>query len=252
MVGRAIELSSGAPKAHPGDAYFASVGDRLGRAYLRYDFTKGSDQEIGFLLELLRLPAGARVLDVGCGPGRHTLRLAQAGLAVTGVDVSQTFLDIAADEARRAGVAMSLFQVDARQMPFDDEFEVVLSICQGGFGLMGPDDGLVLRRMAEALRSGGRLVLTAFSAYYSAREQRDAHLDADTGTVHEVTVIKDPAGAEHTVDLWTGVYTPRELRLLAIGVGLVPESVWSVAPGDFAARPPDIEHPEFLLVARKP
>ena len=134
----------------------------------------------------------------------------------------------------------------------DDEFELVLSICQGGFGLMGPDDGLVLRRMAEAVRSGGRVILTAFSAYYSAREQRDAFLDADTGTVHEVTVIKDPEGAEHEVDLWTGVYTPRELRLLAIGVGLVPEHVWSIAPGDFARRAPDTEHPEFMLVARKP
>lgn len=252
MVDRAVELNADIPKPHPGDPYFESVGDRLGRAYLRYDFTKGSDQEVGFLLQLMQLPSGARVLDVGCGPGRHALRLAQAGLAVTGVDVSQTFLDIAAEDARRAGVGMSLFQVDVRQMPFDDEFDVVLSICQGGFGLMGPDDGLVMRRMAEALHSGGRLILTAFNAYYSAREQRDAHLDADTGTVHEVTVIKDPAGAEHTVDLWTGVYTPRELRLLAIGVGLVPEDVWSVAPGDFAERPPDAEHPEFMLVARKP
>ena len=224
----------------------------MGRAYLRYDFTKGSDQEVGFLLELLRLPHGARVLDVGCGPGRHAVRLAQSGLAVTGVDVSQSFLDIAAEEARAAGVHMSLFAVDARQMPFDDEFELVLSICQGGFGLMGPEDGLVLRRMAEATRPGGRVVLTAFSAYYSAREQKDAFLDADTGTVHEVTVIKDPEGAEHSVDLWTGVYTPRELRLLAIGVGLVPEHVWAVAPGDFARRVPDTEHPEFMLVARKP
>ena len=251
-MGSAIALNEEEPKAHPGTPYFAPVGDLLGRAYLRYDFTKGSDQEVGFLLELMRLPPGSRVLDVGCGPGRHAVRLAQAGLAVTGIDVSQRFLDIAAEEARGAGVGMSLFCVDARQMPFDDEFAVVLSICQGGFGLMGQDDGLVLRRMAEAVQRGGRVILTAFSAYYSAREQRDAHLDADTGTVHEVTTIKDPEGAEHEVDLWTGVYTPRELRLLAIGVGLIPEEIWSVSPGDFARRPPDLEHPEFMLVARKP
>jgi hypothetical protein len=48
------------------------------------------------------------------------------------------------------------------------------------------------------------------------------------------------------------VYTPRELRLLAIGVGLVPEEVWSVEPGDFAKRPPDLDHPEFMLVAKRP
>ena len=67
--------------------------------------------------------------------------------------------------------AQSFFQVDARQMPFDDEFDAVISICQGGFGLMGKDDSVVLRRMAEAVRPGGIVVLTAFSAYFAAREQ---------------------------------------------------------------------------------
>jgi SAM-dependent methyltransferase len=237
---------------HPGGAYFEPIGDALGTAYLRYDFTKGSDQEVAFLGELLGEADGGRLLDVGCGPGRHAVRLAQAGWAVTGVDVSQVFLDVAAESARSAGVGVALFKVDARQMPFDDEFDVVVSICQGGFGLMGPDDAVVLRRIAEAARSGGRVVLTAFSAYYSVRAQTDARFDADAGVVHEATTITDPEGVEHPVDLWTGVYTPRELRLLAIGVGLVPEEIWSVAPGDFGRHTPDIEHPEFMLVARKP
>jgi SAM-dependent methyltransferase len=179
--------------------------------------------------------------------------LAKAGLAVTGVDISRRFLDIAADAARAAGVGASFFVVDARQMPFDDEFDAVVSICQGAFGLMGEDDSLVLRRMMESVRRGGRVVLTAFSALHEARYPRpEAKLDPDAGIVHELTSVKDEVGSDHPVDLWTGVYTPRELRLLAIGVGLVPEHVWSVAPGDFARRSPDLEHPEFLLVARRP
>lgn len=240
------------PKPHPGGPYFAPIGDALGRAYLRYDFTKGSDQEVRFLTDLLGAGDGRRLLDVGCGPGRHAVRLAQQGWAVTGVDVSQEFLDLAAEEARIAGVGMALFNVDAREMPFDDEFDVVVSICQGGFGLMGNDDAVVLRRMVEAAKPGGLVVLTAFSAYFAARWQRDAHLDADTGVVHEIMTVKDPEGADHSYDAWTGVYTPRELRLLTIGVGLVPEHVWSVSPGDFSRRVPDVEHYEFMLVARKP
>ena len=240
------------PKPHPGGPYFEPIGDRLGRAYLRYDFTKGSRQEVDFLVSLLGQGNGRRLLDVGCGPGRHSVPLAAAGWAVTGIDISQHFLDIAAEDARAAGVGLSLFQVDARQMPFDDEFDVVISICQGGFGLMGRDDDLVLRRMAEATRRGGSVVLTAFSAYYSMKEQADAHLDADAGIVHERTTIKDPEGAEEDVDLWTGVYTPRELRLLSLGVGLVPEHIWSVTPGGFDRRPPEVGYPEFMLVARKP
>lgn len=238
---------------HPGEPYFADVAERLGRSYLRYSFTKGSDQEVGFLLELLKLPAGARVLDVGCGPGRHAVRLAQSGLAVTGVDISRRFLEIAAEDARAAGVKAAFFEVDARRMPFADEFDAVISLCQGGFGLMGPDDSVVLRRMMEALKPGGTLVMTAFSALFEARHPREeATFDADQGVVHEAAPIKDEEGAEQPMDLWTSVYTPRELRLLSIGVGLVPEHVWAVSPGDYARRPPDLDHPELLLVAKRP
>ncbi|MGH2754800.1 MAG: class I SAM-dependent methyltransferase [Actinomycetota bacterium] len=238
---------------HPGTPYFADVAEKLGAAYLRYSFTKGTEQEVAFLLDLLDLPEGARVLDVGCGPGRHSVALAQAGLAVTGVDVSRRFLSLAAERARAAGVAAAFFEVDARQMPFDDEFDAVVSICQGGFGLMGKDDALVLRRMAEAARKGGVVVVTAFSALFEATHPRDgATFDPDTGIVHERTTVKDEAGDDHEVDLWTGVYTPRELRLLSLGVGLVPEHIWSVEPGDFGTRPPGLDHPEYLLVARRP
>jgi SAM-dependent methyltransferase len=238
--------------AHPGHPYFAGVAEILGRAYLRYDFTKGTDQEVEFLTRL-GLRAGQRVLDVGCGPGRHAVALAKVGLQVTGVDVSRRFLDLAAERARAEGVAAAFFEVDARQMPFDDEFDAVISICQGGFGLMGKDDPLVLRRIAEAARPGGLVVVTAFSAYFEVRAARAAAtIDVDQGLVHERATVKDEMGNDHEVDLWTGVYTPRELRLLAIGVGLLPEAVHSVSPGDFAARRPDLDHPELMLIARKP
>ena len=240
-------------KAHPGEPYFERVAERLGSAYLRYSFTKGTAQEVAFLVDLLDLPSGARILDVGCGPGRHSIELARRGYAVTGVDISRRFLDVAAERAREAGVAAAFFQVDARQMPFDDEFDAVISLCQGGFGLMGQDDGLVLKRIAEATRSGGRVVLTAFSGYFEASHRRpDANFDIDSGTVHEISAIRDETGAEEPMDLWTGVYTPRELRLLSIGVGLLPEHVWSVAPGEYERRGPRLDDPELMLVARKP
>jgi SAM-dependent methyltransferase len=238
---------------HPGAPYFEDVAEVLGTSYLRYSFTKGTHQEVEFLLDLLALQPGARVLDVGCGPGRHSVPLAKAGLNVTGVDISRRFLDIAADAARREGVGASFFHVDARQMPFDGEFDAVISLCQGAFGLMGEDDSLVLRRMMESARPGALVVVTAFSALYEATHARvDATFDPDRGLVHERTTIKSESGKDHEVDLWTGVYTPRELRLLALGVGLVPEVVYSVSPGDFERREPDLEHPEFMLAARKP
>ncbi len=239
--------------AHPGTAYFREIGDALGKAYLRYDFTKGTDQEVAFLDELLDLPAGARILDVGCGPGRHAVELAARGYAVTGVDVSPRFVDLASQSARDRDVQAAFFEIDAREMPFGDEFDAVITICQGGFGLMGDDDALILKRMRDAAKPGGLVIATAFSAFLAAQtDQKEATFDVDRGVMYESMTVRDEEGAEHSFDAWTSVFTPRELRLLAIGCGLIPEHVWSVSPGDFARRKPDLEHYEFMLVARRP
>jgi hypothetical protein len=76
--------------------------------------------------------------------------------------------------------------------------------------------------------------------------------DPDLGVDHEDTVVRNEYGTERAVELWTTCYTPRELRLLAAASGLAVEHVWSVGPGAFAPHPPDVDQPEFLLVARRP
>ena len=75
--------------------WFEPVADHLGAAYLRYSFTKGTEQEVEFLVDALGLDEGERVLDVGCGPGRHALALARRGMNVVGVDLSEDFIALA-------------------------------------------------------------------------------------------------------------------------------------------------------------
>ena len=79
--------------------WFEEIADHLGPAYLRYSFTKGTEQEVGFLVDALGLETGERVLDVGCGPGRHALALARRGIDVVGVDLSEEFITLARDAA---------------------------------------------------------------------------------------------------------------------------------------------------------
>jgi SAM-dependent methyltransferase len=230
--------------------WFEDVADHLGRAYLRYSFTKGTRQEIDVLVPALDLRPGMRVLDVGCGPGRHAHELARRGMAVHGIDVSERFVEIASADAPPGA---TFERLDARTLAFDAEFDAVICLCQGAFGLMTADgdDGVVLDGMARALRPGGRLALTAFSAYFVVRHWEDADFDADTGVNHERTEIRDERGDAVETSLWTGCYTPRELRLLCERSGLVVERLASVEPGAYGDDPPNVDSPEFLVVATR-
>ena len=235
--------------AGPGH-WFEAVADHLGAAYLRYSFTKGTEQEVAFLVEALGLSPGERVLDVGCGPGRHAHALARRGLAVVGVDVSARFVELAREGAPPGA---TFVRADARDLTYDAEFDAAISLCQGAFGLVAGSDADVLARTARALRPGGRLLLSAFSAYFAVRHLEEGEsFDADAGVNRERTVVRDEDGREAAFDLWTSVFTPRELRLLAERAGLVAEAVWASSPGAYARRPPDPDSPEFLLLARRP
>ncbi len=258
------------------DHWFEELADHLGEAYLRYSFTKGTENEVAFLVDVLGLERGDRVLDVGCGPGRHARALGERGIQVHGIDISQRFVELARVDAP-TGVTFE--RLDARELAFDAEFDAVISLCQGAFGLAGggprlphlegavtpaglvagagggdPDpDAAVLDGMARALRPGGRLGVSAFSAYFQVRWLEDADsFDAEAGVNHERTVLRSPEGNEATHDLWTTCFTPRELRLLAARAGLEVRDLWSVTPGEYARRAPALDHPEFLMVALRP
>jgi SAM-dependent methyltransferase len=232
------------------DHWFEPVAEHLGAAYLRYSFTKGTRQEVDFLVEQLRLTSGMRVLDVGCGPGRHAHALAERGVVVHGIDISHRFVELA-----RAGAppGATFERVDARTMTFAAEFDTVICLCQGAFGLMTADghDATVLAGMARALKPGGRLALTAFSAYFVIKHWEGAEFDAATGVNHELTEIRNESGVAVPADLWTGCYTPRELRLMGAAHGLRVDGVSSIEPGAYSLAPPTTDSPEFLLLATR-
>jgi hypothetical protein len=78
-----------------------------------------------------------------------------------------------------------------------------------------------------------------------------AEFDADTGVNHERTEIRSEAGDVVETSLWTGCYTPRELRLLAAAHGLRVDSINSVEPGAYQYAAPTVDTAEFLLLATK-
>ena len=238
--------------------WFEGVADHLGDAYLRYSFTYGTVSEVDTLVDVLDLVPGGRVLDVGCGPGRHSHELARRGYEVVGLDTSETFVALARRDAPRGA---TFVHGDARTMSFDSEFDAAISLCQGAFGLAGgpgsdtavlDPDSAVLDRIVAAVRPDGGVALSAFSAYFQVRFLgNDDDFDIEAGVNRENTVLRDTNGVELASELWTSCFTPRELRLLADQAGLVVDEIRSVTPGDYAQRRPDLDHPEFLVVGRR-
>jgi SAM-dependent methyltransferase len=241
---------SGAEATEEHQHWFEPIADHLGSAYLRYSFTKGTVQEVGFVVETLGLKATDRVLDVGCGPGRHAHELARRGLVVHGIDISQRFIDLAMESAP-AGATFE--RLDARALPFDQEFDAAICLCQGAFGLMTVDgeNEAVLGGIRRALKPGGMLALSAFNSYFAVKYHEAASFDAASGVSHERTEVRDEQGIAAEVDLWTACFTPRELRLMFDRTGLDVVDLWSVEPGAYAAVPPSTETPEFLVIARR-
>lgn len=114
--------------------------------------------------ELLASVAGAlRVLDVGCGSGRLTVALAQAGASVTGIDTSAQRLGEAQERADRAGVELRLVQADMEApLPFaDGAFDAVVSRLSL---MIARDPVATLREQARVLASGGRLATVVWAA----------------------------------------------------------------------------------------
>ena len=234
--------------------WFEELARHMGETYLRYSFTKGTRQECDHLVEALGLVPGSRVLDVGCGPGRHARELAKRGIVVHGIDISDDFVRIASTDAPDGA---TFERLDARDVVDRNDlagrFDAVICLCQGAFGMHVDerDDRRVMAGIAGALRSGGQLALTAFNAFFVVKHHLDAEFDPATGVSVENTEVHDQQGRPRSVRLWTGCYTPRELRLLMEVHGFEVADLSSVEPGDYGVRPPEVDRPEYLVIATR-
>lgn len=232
--------------------------DRHAPYYDRGAFTHHTGVEVDFLCELLALPAAARILDVGCGTGRHSVELARRGHRVTGIDLSAGMLRQARGKATEAGVDVDWVHADATAYRASEPFAAVLCLC--GSALTMPDigadpdehDRAILHNIAASLLPGGPFVLTTPNGYRRIREVADGDPGFDPVTMTQVREDDFTVrGAEGPMRYKERLYIVPELVALLADCGFDVEHLWGGTAGRWGRRPLELDEIEVMVVSRR-
>jgi SAM-dependent methyltransferase len=241
------------------DPWYRQVFADFARAYDEQPFTQGTVGEVDFFEREIGGDRSARILDLGCGTGRHAVELARRGYQVVGIDLSPGQLARAREKAADAGVEVDFREGDARYLTFSEEFDLVLLVCEAAFPLMETDldNYRILEAAARALRPGGRLILTTLNALQplgqlARGEQMESDFDPLTlRNRFQFSFITD-SGEPITVDADERYYLPSEITWLLQQAGVREVEIFGCDLGAFGrGRALDRNDMEMLVVGVK-
>jgi SAM-dependent methyltransferase len=217
--------------------------------------------QVDFLTRELRMEAPMRVLDLGCGHGRHANELASRGYAVVGVDIVQRFLEIAEREAQARGLPAQFVLGDIRGLPWEEEFDRAICL----FDVLGffrdEENAAVLAGAARALRPGGMLCVDVRNRDWMVRnllpvtvlEKGDDlmidrhHFDTVTGRlVDRRLLVRDGVVKRRPFSI--RLYTGSELSLMLEAAGLRVAAAF----GSYEGAPISMQQNRMVIIAQKP
>ena len=211
-----------------------------------------------------------KVIDIGCGTGRHAIELTKRGYSVTGVDLSGNQIKRAREKAQEAGVVIDFKTQDARNLPFEGEFDLAIMLCEGGFSLMETDEMNfeILKSATRALKSRGKLIFTTlnglFPLFHSVKEFyetaqkegqsqcKDCSFDLMTFRDHNTAVFEDDSGKKRELKCNERYYVPSEITWLLKTLGYKQIDIFGAKLGAFSRNDKlTTEDFEMLVIAEK-
>ncbi|MDD5174773.1 MAG: class I SAM-dependent methyltransferase, partial [Candidatus Omnitrophica bacterium] len=142
--------------------WYESLFENYARKYDKECYVQGTLGECDFIEQEISHDKSLKIIDIGCGTGRHSIELTKRGYDVTGADLSENQIKRAREKAQEAGVTVDFQIQDARNLSFDGEFDLAIMLCEGGFSLMETDEMNfeILKNATKALKSKGKLIFT--------------------------------------------------------------------------------------------
>lgn len=250
--------------------WYESLFENYGKKYDQEVFVLGTLGECDFIEQEIGLNKSLKILDIGCGTGRHAIELTKRGYKITGVDLSDSQLARAREKAEKQNVRMDFLKHDARNLPFVKEYDLVIMLCEGAFPLMETDEMNyeILKNATKSLKENGKIIFTTlnglFPLYHSveafcaagAQEgnatYRSNTFDLMTFRDHNITELEDDNGNKKRLECNERYYMPSEITWLMQSLGYQKIEIFGAKLGAFSRNDKlTTEDFEMLVVAGK-
>lgn len=250
--------------------WYELLFDNYGQKYDNESFTQGTIGECDFIEDELNHDQSLKILDVGCGTGRHAIELAKRGYHVVGIDLSESQLKRAREKANQNNVEIDFQQQDARNLPFNNEFDAAIMLCEGGFPLMETDEMNfeILRSVTRSLKEHGKFIFTTLNGLFPLYHSVEKHCAAEAGEGnatyhsntfdlmtfrdHNITEIVDDDGNKKVLESNERYYVPSEITWLLKSLGYIKIDIFGAKLSAFSREDQlTTEDFEMLVIAEK-
>ena len=222
------------------------------------------------VISLKRKSITTKKREYWCGTGRHSIELSRRGYAITGVDLSESLLKRAKEKASKYNLQIVFQKHDARELPFINEFDLVIMLCEGAFSLMETDEMnfQILRNASNALKSKGKLIFTTlnglFLLFHSVKEflssatkegnatYINSSFDLMTFRDHNTKHVEDDLGNKKELACNERYYVPSEITWLLKTLNFKTIDIFGASLGNFTRSDKlSTEDYEMLVIAEK-
>ncbi|MBN1688536.1 MAG: class I SAM-dependent methyltransferase [Candidatus Omnitrophica bacterium] len=250
--------------------WYEALFENYAHKYDKECFVQGTFGECDFIEGEINRNKSLKIIDIGCGTGRHSIELAKRGYIVTGVDLSESQIVRAREKAKEAGVRVDFQKQDARNLSFDRAFDLAIMLCEGGFSLMETDEMNfeILKNATKALKSKGKLIFTTLNGlfplfhsvsefYKSAQKEgqsqcKECSFDLMTFRDYNTAVFEDDSGSKKELKCNERYYVPSEITWLLKTLGFKKIDIFGAKLGAFSRKDKlTTDDFEMLIVAEK-
>jgi 2-polyprenyl-3-methyl-5-hydroxy-6-metoxy-1,4-benzoquinol methylase len=250
--------------------WYETLFENYGQKYDSENFTHGTVGECDFIEKEINFDKSLKILDVGCGTGRHAIELTKRGYCVTGIDLSISQLKRAKEKAAENNLVIDFQRQDARNLPFNSQFDVAIMLCEGGFSLMETDEMNfeILKNVTKALKPHAKLIFTTCNGLFplfnsvdefhaSAVEEgnsvcRNNTFDLMTFRGHDFVDFEDDDGNKKTIECNERYYVPSEITWLLKSLKYTKIDIFGAKLGAYSREDKlTVKDFEMLVIAEK-